>query len=43
MAKQHIIENKKIDELNRWRWFVIGGVAVVSWIVSKSIEFMTHK
>ena len=43
MAKQHIIENKKIDELNRWRWFVIGGVAVISWVLSKSIEFMTHK
>ena len=39
MARQHEIENKKIEELNRWRWIVMGGAAVVGWIVSKVFTF----
>ena len=39
MAKQHDIENKKIEELNRWRWIVLGGAAVVGWIISKLFTF----
>ena len=39
MAKQHDIENKKIEELNRWRWIVMGGAAVIGWIVSKVFTF----
>ena len=39
MKDQHRIENKKIDELNRWRWIVMGGAAVIGWILSK---FATH-
>lgn len=39
MKEQHRIENKKIDELNRWRWIVMGGAAVIGWILSK---FATH-
>ena len=39
MAKQHETENKKIEELNRWRWIVMGGAAVVGWIVSKVFTF----
>ena len=35
MAKQHDIENRKIEELNRWRWIVMGGAAVVGWVISK--------
>ena len=35
MARQHEIENKKIEDLNRWRWIVMGGAAVVGWIISK--------
>ena len=35
MAAQHAVEKKKIEELNRWRWFVLGGAAVVGWILSK--------
>jgi len=35
MKEQHRIENKKIDELNRWRWIVMGGAAVVGWVISK--------
>lgn len=35
MSKQHETENKKIEELNRWRWIVMGGAAVVGWVISK--------
>ena len=35
MAKQHDIENRKIEELNRWRWIVMGGAAVIGWVISK--------
>jgi len=39
MSKQHEIENKKIEELNRWRWIVMGGAAVVGWVISKLFTF----
>jgi uncharacterized coiled-coil protein SlyX len=39
MARQHEIENKKIEDLNRWRWIVMGGAAVVGWIISKIFTF----
>ena len=35
MSKQHETENKKIEELNRWRWIVMGGAAVIGWVISK--------
>ena len=37
MQKQHIIENKKIDELNKWRWIVMGAAAIVGWIISRVV------
>lgn len=39
MARQHEIENKKIEDLNRWRWIVMGGAAVTGWIFSKLFGF----
>ena len=38
MKRQHEIENRKIDELNRWRWIVVGGAAVVSWFISRMFK-----
>jgi serine/threonine protein kinase HipA of HipAB toxin-antitoxin module len=35
MAAQHNIEKQKIEDLNKWRWLVMGGAVVVGWIVSK--------
>jgi len=35
MAEQHNIEKKKIEDLNKWRWLVMGGAVVVGWIISK--------
>ena len=35
VAAQHQAQQKKLDELNKWRWLVIGGAAVVGWILSK--------
>jgi uncharacterized coiled-coil protein SlyX len=39
MSRQHEIENKKIEDLNRWRWIVMGGAAVIGWIFSKVFTF----
>ena len=35
MAQQHDVEKKKIEDLNKWRWLVMGGAVVVGWIISK--------
>jgi hypothetical protein len=35
MAAQHAIEKQKIDDLNKWRWLVMGGAVVVGWLISK--------
>ena len=35
MAAQHAVEKQKIEELNRWRWLVMGGAVVSGWILSK--------
>jgi hypothetical protein len=35
MAAQHAVEKQKIEELNRWRWLVMGGAVVVGWLISK--------
>lgn len=34
MAKQHIVERQKIEDLNKWRWIVVGAAALVAWVVS---------
>lgn len=34
-AAQHFAQQKKIDELNKWRLMVLGGALVVGWILSK--------
>ena len=38
MKRQHEIENKKIDELNKWRWLVMGGAAVIGWLISRFVH-----
>ena len=35
MAEQHDVEKRKIDDLNKWRWLVMGGAVVIGWIISK--------
>jgi hypothetical protein len=35
MAAQHAVEKQKIEELNRWRWLVMGGAVVIGWVLSK--------
>lgn len=35
MANQHDVEKQKIEDLNKWRWLVMGGAVVVGWIISK--------
>lgn len=34
VANQHVIQAQKIEELNTWRWVIVGGAAVVGWIIS---------
>ena len=33
--RQHEAQQRKIEDLNKWRWLVVGGAAVVGWIISK--------
>jgi len=40
MRRQHEIENKKIHELDRWRWWVMGAAAVIGAGFSKIIDFL---
>ncbi len=35
MAAQHEVEKQKIEDLNKWRWLVMGGAVVIGWIISK--------
>ena len=35
MAAQHNVEKQKIEDLNKWRWLVMGGAVVIGWILSK--------
>ncbi len=35
VSDQHIAQAKKIEDLNKWRWVVMGGAVVVGWILSK--------
>ena len=35
MKSQHERENAKIDDLNKWRWFVMGAAGVIGWIIAK--------
>ena len=39
MARQHEKENSKIDDLNKWRWLVMGGAGVLGWIFAKVFGF----
>lgn len=34
-ATQHLAQQKKIDELNKLRWLIVGGAAVAGWLISK--------
>ncbi len=38
MKAHHEIEKRKMDDLNRWRWVIMGGVAVVTWMASKVVS-----
>ena len=35
MKVQHEEEKRKIEDLNKWRWLVMGGAVVIGWILSK--------
>jgi methylthioribose-1-phosphate isomerase len=35
VTNQHLSQAKKIEDLNKWRWLVIGGSIVVGYILSK--------
>ncbi len=35
LGKHSNVVKQKIEDLNKWRWIVIGGAAVVGWILSK--------
>jgi DNA repair exonuclease SbcCD ATPase subunit len=35
MTRQHEEEKKKLINLDKWRWILVGAAAVVSWIIAK--------
>jgi len=35
VAQQHAAQQKKIEDLNKWRFLVMGGAVVVGWLLSK--------
>jgi hypothetical protein len=35
MRKNHEEEKRKIEDLNKWRWIVVGAAGVVGWLISK--------
>lgn len=35
VCEQHKSQAKKIEELNTWRWLIMGGAVVVGWLLSK--------
>lgn len=39
MKAQHEIEQKKIEDLNKWRWVVVGAATIVGFIVSNAVKF----
>ena len=34
MKRQHEEERKKIADLDKWRWIVVGAAAIVSWVAA---------
>jgi monomeric isocitrate dehydrogenase len=42
MKAQHEQERKKIAELDKWRWIVMGGAVVIGWFISKVATFITY-
>lgn len=43
MAKQHVIERQKIEDLNKWRWIVVGAAGLVAWLVSVLSKIVLNK
>lgn len=43
MAKQHVIERQKIEDLNKWRWIVVGAAGLVAWVVSSFSKVILGK
>jgi cell division septum initiation protein DivIVA len=42
MKRQHEIEARKIQDLDKWRWLVVGGSVVIGWLVSRVVSFLTY-
>ncbi len=40
MKRQHEAESAKIRDLDRWRWYIMGGAAVVGALFSKVTDFL---
>lgn len=40
MKAQHEVEQRKIDDLNKWRWVVVGAATIVGFIISNTVKFL---
>lgn len=43
MARQHNLERQKIEDLNKWRWIVVGAAGLVAWVVSTFTKTLLGK
>ena len=43
MARQHNLESQKIEDLNKWRWIVVGAAGLVAWVVSTFTKTLLGK
>lgn len=43
MARQHSLESQKIEDLNKWRWIVVGAAGLVAWVVSTFTKTLLGK
>ena len=42
VKEHHQTESRKIADLDKWRWIMFGGAAVVGWILSKISYFIAN-
>lgn len=43
MARQHSLESQKIEDLNKWRWIVVGAAGLIAWVVSTFTKTLLGK
>lgn len=42
IKEHHEEQSKKINEIDKWRWLLIGGAAVVGWFIEKAFAVLSN-